>query len=142
MVELVIPSQLSFLTLAEEVAGALISCYALSDQDRDFALLAIHEAVANAIVHGNRQDPRRVVSLRFTLEPHGFSVEVQDQGDGFRPEAVPDPTKPENLLNPHGRGLLFIRTLMTEVEFVRKSEGMVVRMYKAAPYQPVPLDEA
>ncbi|GBC84066.1 Anti-sigma F factor [bacterium HR11] len=136
MVELVIPSQLSFLTLAEEVARALISGYALSEEDRDFALLAVHEAVANAIVHGNRQDPRRVVSLRFILEPHGFYVEVQDQGNGFEPEAVPDPTKPENLLSPHGRGLLFIRTLMTEVEFARTPEGMRVRMYKAAPYRP------
>ena len=91
MVELVIPSQLSFLTLAEEVARALISGYVLSEEDRDLALLAIHEAVANAIVHGNRQDPRWVVPLRFILEPHGFYVEVQDQGNGSSPRSFRTP---------------------------------------------------
>lgn len=93
--------------------------------------MAVREAVANAVKHGNKMDESKTVEITFNNLPKGFEITVRDFGEGFDPEEVPDPTNPENLLKASGRGVLFMRTFMEEVEWSRHaSGGMIVKMCK------------
>jgi serine/threonine-protein kinase RsbW len=82
--------------------------------------VALEEAVINAIRHGNKNDPRKWVRLRFQVTRDQVLVEVKDQGEGFDPRLVPDPRAPENLERPSGRGLLLMRSYVT---WLRHSEN-------------------
>ena len=88
--------------------------------------LALEEALVNAIKHGNQMDKSKRVHVRYHLGEKSFDIEIRDEGPGFDPEDVPDPTAPENLERPSGRGLLLMRHYMTECEFV--PPGNVCRM--------------
>jgi serine/threonine-protein kinase RsbW len=86
--------------------------------DEEYRLLtALREALANAVRHGNRQNPDQVVRVFFTIEDSTATIRVEDEGDGFDPADVPDPTTPENLLRPSGRGIFYMRQFMNRVEF-------------------------
>ena len=80
--------------------------------------LALSEALANAVVHGNREDPDKNVDVCAACEgPDQFTLVITDEGRGFLPDAVADPTAADNLLSSHGRGLFLIRQLMDNTEF-------------------------
>lgn len=79
--------------------------------------LALEEALANAIKHGNRLDVRKCVHVACKMSPQRLWVQIRDEGPGFVPDTVPDCTAEENLLTPSGRGLLLMRTYMSRVEF-------------------------
>jgi serine/threonine-protein kinase RsbW len=81
-------------------------------------MIAITEAVNNAIKHGNRSDSSKNVSLSLSLEERLIKFRVQDEGPGFDYENLPDPTSPENLEKPGGRGIFLMRHLSDEVEFM------------------------
>jgi serine/threonine-protein kinase RsbW len=92
--------------------------------------LALEEALNNAVVHGNRTDPEKLVQVICRCElGKGFSVVVKDQGQGFDPNAVPDPTAAENIGADHGRGIWLMKSVMDEVSFERG--GTEVHMRKA-----------
>lgn len=93
--------------------------------------MAVREAVTNAVVHGNKLDDAKVVELKLTNTPEGFEISVHDQGTGFNPKDVPDPTKDENILRTSGRGIFFMRNFMDEVEWSADLKGGTrVRMIK------------
>ncbi len=93
--------------------------------------VSVRECVVNALKHGNKLDPNKRVSVTFGLGPGAIEVWIQDQGAGFNPDAVPDATAPENLLNAAGRGLFFMRAFMSEVEYIFPPEGgTIVRLVK------------
>jgi serine/threonine-protein kinase RsbW len=93
--------------------------------------MAVREAVKNAVVHGNRLDPSKLVQIRCRCEVgKGVSIVVKDEGEGFNPEAVPDPLAPENLEAEHGRGILLMKFWMDEVSF--EQGGTEVHMRKRA----------
>ncbi len=100
-------------------------------------MVALTEAVNNAIVHGNKAHPDRKVFIVTTANERGLWVRVQDQGKGFRPETVDNPLKEENLLRESGRGIFLMRTLMDSVEFARTDEGMEVRLWLALDKTPL-----
>jgi serine/threonine-protein kinase RsbW len=98
--------------------------------DATFAIrIALEEALVNAIKHGNQLDPAKTVTVSYVLNPEKFEVRITDQGPGFNPDDVPDPTAPENLERPCGRGLLLIRYYMTDVSF--HDAGRTIAMFKA-----------
>jgi len=74
--------------------------------------LALEEAMVNAIKHGNRMEPDKQVYIACELTVDEIKVVIEDQGEGFRLEDVPDPTEDENLENPGGRGIMLIRSFM------------------------------
>ena len=83
-----------------------------------FALrTAMEEAVANAILHGNGNDPAKRVTIEYSADPASVAIVVEDEGDGFDPDSVPDPTRPENVDIPSGRGIMLMRAYMSQVEF-------------------------
>jgi serine/threonine-protein kinase RsbW len=99
------------------------------DKDTIFAIhLALEEALTNAVVHGNKQDPSKKVEIEYVIVPAKFEITIKDQGDGFAPENTPDPRVEENRTNPSGRGILLMRTYMDTVEY--SDDGNSVHMVK------------
>src|SRR5262245_10749279 len=88
--------------------------------------LALEEALVNAIKHGNQMDRSKHVHVTCHVHTDRFDVQITDEGPGFDPGDVPDPTAPENLERPCGRGLLLMRHYMTEVAY--HDQGRAVRM--------------
>jgi serine/threonine-protein kinase RsbW len=80
-------------------------------------LLSITEAVTNAIKHANKYDVNKKVQIDVLLEGNLLTLKIKDEGTGFDPEAIPDPTEPENLLKDSGRGLFLMRFYMKELRF-------------------------
>jgi serine/threonine-protein kinase RsbW len=98
----------------------------------EFALV---ETLNNAVVHGNRMDRQKLVQVLCCCESgKGISIVVKDQGQGFDPNAVPDPTAAENIGADHGRGIWVMKSVMDEVSFERG--GTEVRMRKSPRRQP------
>jgi serine/threonine-protein kinase RsbW len=90
--------------------------------------LALEEALVNAIKHGNQMDHTKRVRVAYQIAPDRFDIQITDEGPGFDPVDVPDPTAPENIERPCGRGLLLMRHYMTEVAY--HDRGRTVRMSK------------
>jgi serine/threonine-protein kinase RsbW len=91
--------------------------------------LAVHEALVNAVVHGNQMDPNKRVCVACRCYIDGeVSITIRDQGQGFDSSSIPDPTAPENQLSAHGRGIYLMQASMDEVHF--EEGGVVARMRK------------
>lgn len=106
----------------------LLEAHRFSDRDIFAIKLAIEEAIVNAIKHGNQMDPNKRVHISFRVDEDVFYIRVRDEGSGFDPDQVPDPTQEEYLERPSGRGLLLMRHYMNEVHFLEG--GTVVFMWK------------
>lgn len=110
--------------------------YYLVDRCRSYAFggprlslnfrVGITEALANAVLYGNQGDPGKHVRIEVSIDSSMVALRVEDEGRGFDPQSVPDPTLPENLHRAGGRGLFLIRELMDEVEF--SDRGNAVRL--------------
>lgn len=96
------------------------------DKDIFGMRLILEEAIVNAIKHGNRYDPNRHVQVRWSIAPGRVLAEVEDEGAGFDPFEVPDPTDAENLERPCGRGLLLIRSYATWVRYNDRGNRVTV----------------
>jgi serine/threonine-protein kinase RsbW len=83
--------------------------------------LALNEAVTNAIIHGNKNDPSKKVYVRAIRNENGLIISVKDEGEGFDVDNIPDPTDKNNLLKPSGRGIFLIRQQADEVSFKEKA---------------------
>ncbi len=93
--------------------------------------MAMRESVANAVKHGNLLDETKLVEIAFEDLPDGLQITIRDFGAGFAVEEIPDPTNAENLLKANGRGILFMRSFMDEVEWLNHAGGgMIVKMLK------------
>jgi serine/threonine-protein kinase RsbW len=88
-----------------------------SRRDTFGVYLAVEEALANAVVHGNGRDETKRIQFSCRLAPQKIRVEITDEGPGFDPDCIPDPTTPDRLGCPGGRGVLLMRAFMSRVEF-------------------------
>ena len=88
--------------------------------------LAAEEAIVNAILHGNRLDPRKRVHVICTISPDLFRIDITDEGDGFDPALVPDCTQEDRLTVPSGRGVMLMRSFMTRIEYNAKGNRVVL----------------
>lgn len=121
-VKLVMPSEVRLVDLVHAASERMA---ALAGFDDDQALnvgLAVREAVINAMVHGNREDPNRSVFVTLTSGADGLVATILDQGNGFDPARAPDPRAGQNRLRTSGRGLLLMEAFVDEVRF-RRDEG-------------------
>jgi len=106
----------------------LLQYHRYGERDVFSIKLALEEALVNAIKHGNQMDRSKQVRISYLVQPDRFEVHITDEGPGFDPEDVPDPTAVENLERPCGRGLMLMRHYMSEVVF--NPPGNSVRMCK------------
>ena len=113
--------------IQDEIEQHLVARRA-SDQEIFSIRLALEEALVNAIKHGNQMDRSKVVQVSYRFGADRFEVLITDEGTGFDPNDVPDPTAAENLERPCGRGLMLMRYYMNEVTF--SPRGNSVRLCK------------
>lgn len=93
--------------------------------------MAVREALANAVKHGNQLDETKQVEITLSSLDEAMEIVIRDFGEGFDASEVPDPTNPENLLKASGRGILFMHNFVDKVEWSRHPQGgMVVKMTK------------
>lgn len=108
--------------------------------DRDKVRLNLRvgltEALANAILYGNSRDPEKHVRVEARFSPESLVVRVTDEGHGFDPDRVPDPTVPRNRRRVSGRGLFLIRKLMDQVEFNEQGNSITMILYRSARRRP------
>ena len=91
---------------------------------------ALSEALANAIIHGNRIKPDKIVSLQIDIFNNRIELRITDSGSGFDPKKIQNPTNPENILKNNGRGIYLMSIFMDDVKFVRLKQGMRVILTK------------
>jgi serine/threonine-protein kinase RsbW len=129
--ELTLPSRLESVEKAALEADNFAKEFGFDDNALYAIDMAVREAVANAVKHGNLLDETKQVEITLNNLPKGLEISVRDFGTGFAVEEIPDPTNPENLLKASGRGILFMRNFTEEVEWFRHPEGgTVVKMCK------------
>lgn len=88
--------------------------------------LALDEALVNAVKHGNDSDPTKTVTVEFAIDEEQMVIQVEDEGQGFVPEELPDPTSEENLSRPNGRGVMLMRAYMTGVDFNERGNRVIL----------------
>ena len=116
-VKLVIPSEIRLIDLVHSASEKMAE---VAGFDADEALnvgLAVREAVINAMLHGNRQDPALKVSVTLSTGDGRLQAKIRDQGNGFDPESTPDPRLAPHLLEHSGRGLLLMQAFVDQVKF-------------------------
>jgi serine/threonine-protein kinase RsbW len=96
----------------------------LSGEKLSNVLLAVTEASTNAIIHANKCDPVKKVYIDAVVKDSKLIIKVRDEGGGFDPKNIPDPTQPENLLKDSGRGIYLMRVYMDELQYNRTPSGM------------------
>lgn len=119
----------STLTDAVEVLKQIVSAVEAAAFRREcvFAIrLALDEALANAVKHGNDGDPTKTVSVEMDVNAERAIISVQDEGIGFVPCDLPDPTADENLSRPCGRGVMLMKAYMTDVEFNKRGNRVTL----------------
>ncbi len=121
-------SRLDELKCVESLTNEAGKILSLSQDQIDNLAIAVTEAVGNAIVHGNKKDPDKTVTVVFKLDPDQVEVAVSDQGGGFDPHLIDDPLDPANLLKENGRGIFILKALMDDVHFEFSPKGTTIRM--------------
>lgn len=124
--ELVISSELDNINKVEKFSQKICKETGLSSEQSDNMAIALTELVINAIVHGNNRDKKKKVTLQAVLNEQGVQVSIEDEGPGFNPDDLPNPTNPQNIWKEHGRGIFLVQNLIDEVNFKQTSEGMKI----------------
>lgn len=116
----------------EEAVEHLVGCCGSAYQDQKRLLInfriGLTEALANAILYGNREHPDRSVRVELRTSPGEIRVQVSDQGPGFDPATIPDPRKAENISKSTGRGVFLMKKLMDEVHFNAQGNSVTMIM--------------
>jgi len=115
--ELKFSSNTRYLENVEKLSSKVARYAKLSESDSDDLGIVTTELVNNAIHHGNKNDPDKLVYIVFTVNEEKIELKILDQGGGFNPDKLKDPLAPENLLNESGRGIFLIKNLMDGLEF-------------------------
>lgn len=111
------------LIIVEEFVNYFAVDIGLDEEKVNGLLLAVTEATTNAIIHGNKNNSLKLVKINVTVEKPFLTIKIKDEGHGFDPSVVPDPTNPENLLKDSGRGLYLMRVYMDEMSINVTPEG-------------------
>ena len=112
-----IPSSTTEGLAVQERLISLMERYNFSMRDVFAMRLSLEEGLTNAIRHGNKLDPQKEVTVNCEIDPSRIRVMISDQGDGFEPEDVPDPTLEEFIERPSGRGLMLMRAYLNLCEY-------------------------
>jgi serine/threonine-protein kinase RsbW len=126
-----LPSSRQTVTEVADRLAALLDRFDLPEDVVFDIKLAAQEAVVNAVEHGNRNDQTKAVHVTCEVKKDAVAVTVRDEGGGFDPSTVPDPTLPENVLKEHGRGIFLMRNLADDVFY--NTGGNEVTVIKKLP---------
>jgi len=124
--KLKIPSIPDNIRIVESFIDNARERFQLDDDIYGNIMVAVTESVNNAIIHGNNLDSSKNVELSLEIQDKSIAFTIKDEGKGFDFDQLPDPTAPENILNPGGRGIFLIRNLADEVNFL--ANGTTIQM--------------
>jgi serine/threonine-protein kinase RsbW len=125
-IQIQIPSLPENIRIVESFIDNAKDQYQLNDDIYGNIMIAVTESVNNAIVHGNKSDSKKNVHLQLALEKSLIKFIIEDEGSGFNYNDLPDPTLPENISKPGGRGIFLMKNLCDEVSF--KKEGRIAEL--------------
>lgn len=111
--------------LIEEICGDVIG----GNEMFGNILIAVLEGVTNCIIHGNKRNPTKLVHIKIRYNENEIVFEISDEGSGFDLNAIPDPTKQENIENPHGRGIFLMKRLADEFDYVKDQKTFSLKFY-------------
>ena len=124
-------SRFENIELVQVVLRDALERLGVEEDTRHWVDLAVREALANAIKHGNAQDPGKQVHIDLFVDGDDLVVEVADEGAGFDPASLQDPLAPENLLRPSGRGIFYMKSFMDQIQYgARPGGGTMVTLRK------------
>ena len=127
---LVLPSTIEKVEEAAYFAEKAAKDMNFSDGDIDDIAIALTEAVSNAMMHGNKNDINKNVTISIDKKADSMEITVLDEGGGFDPKHVDNPLLPENLLKESGRGIFILNSLMDKVEFLSNEKGTLTKLTK------------
>lgn len=111
------PSDPDKLVEVEAFVADIADEYNVDEEIKSNLTLSVSEASSNAMVHGNKLDPKKFVDIIVTVYEDKINVIIKDEGNGFDPNSVPDPTSPENLLKDSGRGIFIMKSFLKELKY-------------------------
>lgn len=130
-VHIEIGSRFENIELVQIAVEASLRQLELDEDSSHWIGTAVREAVANAIRHGNSMDPEKRVEIEFGIQDDEVVIQVSDEGQGFDPGQLPDPTTPDNLLRPSGRGIFFMKKFMDHIDYsFQPGRGTLVTLRK------------
>lgn len=129
-ITLSLPSRIELLDLVQDLAVGIARLNGFGEEGQTDIGLAMREGAINAMKHGHRFDPKMTIEIKIKVARGTLTISIRDRGPGFEAGEVPDPTLPENILKPSGRGLFLIRTLVDEIALRRRAPGMELVMVK------------
>lgn len=130
---LTVPSDLAEVRRIQDDIESALQANRFAETDQFAVKLAVEEALVNAIKHGNQMDPAKTVRVSYSVTGDRFEIRITDEGPGFDPADLPDPTDDWNIEKPCGRGVLLIRSFMTSVDFVGRGNEVVMSKLKTPP---------
>ena len=116
-IDITISSRFENIELVQVIAEHLCENAGVDEDGSHWIGMAVREAVANAIKHGNKLDVRKKVFATFELDGLELEITISDEGEGFDPEKVSDPLNPQNLMKTSGRGIFYMKTFMDQVHY-------------------------
>ena len=116
-IDITISSRFENIELVQVIAEHLCENAGVDEDGSHWVGMAVREAVANAIKHGNKLDVRKKVSATFHLRGGLLQITISDEGEGFDPEKVSDPLNPQNLMKTSGRGIFYMKTFMDQIQY-------------------------
>lgn len=141
-----IGSRFENIELVQVVLRDSLQQLGLDEDAQHWVDIAVREAVANAIKHGNEQNPNKQVQVDLSTEGEDLVIRILDEGTGFDPKAIDDPLAPENLLRPNGRGIFYMKSFMDDIQYGPGPQGGTVvtlrkRISKPDPTRDQSMDE-
>jgi len=128
--QLRVPSNLDYLAEVDKFVEKKLKKAGLTKSQLADIAISVTEAVTNAMLHGNKKDPHKEVTVDVEVKPTEVVIIIQDQGNGFDPEKIPNPTEGD-LIKVAGRGVFIYKALMDKVEFfVKPHHGTTIKMIK------------
>jgi len=124
----IVPSDPNLIPSVDEFIFDKITSLNLKEDTLSNLSLAASEALSNAMVHGNKLDPNKDVTVSIKISENKLILCIKDEGDGFDPNSVPDPTKPENIMRDSGRGIHIMRSFIDQVSYNFSSEGTELKL--------------
>ena len=127
---IILPSDRKSVEKAVKLAEKVARKMKLVSQERDNLAIAVSEAVTNAVVHGNKLNNKKKAVMDIIAKDDEIIVKVKDQGNGFKPDKLPNPLAPENIAKECGRGVFILKNFMDYVDFNFTKEGTELTISK------------
>ncbi|WP_439473861.1 ATP-binding protein [Algoriphagus formosus] len=128
-IKISIPSLIDNIKIIESFIDNARERFDINDDIYGNIMISVTECISNAILHGNQSDKEKLVHLELMAEDDKLSFVIEDEGNGFEIDNLPDPTAPENIEKPGGRGIFLIKHLSDEVKFENQGKKTILSFY-------------